>query len=200
MKSERTRMVTHELEAEPQVGVGEIPVVFFAVLAGLIFLGFLYLDKYSGGFSNEVFAPYESYDQVAKAQPMDPDAVRRANGQRVYVATCSLCHQLNGLGTPGQFPPLDGSEWVLGSVNRLIRIPHNGLNGAITIKGEKWNAAMPAMGATLADQDFADLLLFVRTSWSNKGGSVELEDVQRVRKEIGGRTDPWSEAELLKIP
>jgi mono/diheme cytochrome c family protein len=200
MKPERTRMVTHELEAEPQVGVGEIPVVFFAVLAGLIFLGILYLDKYGGGFSNEVFTPYESYDQVAKAQPKDPDAIDAAIGKQKYEATCQLCHQPNGLGTPGQFPPLDGSEWVNGSIDRLIRIPHNGLAGPIKIKGEQWNAAMPNMGAALSDQDMARLLTFIRRAWSNKSGPVKVEDVKRVRGEIGARAEPWSEAELLKIP
>jgi mono/diheme cytochrome c family protein len=200
MKPERTRMVTHELEAEPQVGAGEIPVVFFAILAGLIFLGILYLDKYGGGFSNEVFTPYESYDQVAKAQPMDPEAIEAAAGKRVYETACQLCHQANGLGTPGQFPPLDGSEWVNGSIDRLIRIPHNGLAGPIKVKGEQWNAAMPNMGAALSDQDMARLLTFVRRAWSNKSGPVKIEDVKRVRGEIGARTDPWSEAELLKIP
>lgn len=193
-------MVTHDVEAEPQVGAGEIPVIFFAILAGLIFIGALYLDKYGGGFSNEVFTPFESYDQVAKAQPLDPIAKRRANGQRVYTATCSLCHQPNGLGTPGQFPPLDGSEWVNGSINRLIRIPNNGLAGPIKIKGEQWNSAMPNMGATLNDQDFADVLLFIRSSWSNKSSPVEVQDVTRVRGEVGSRTDPWSEAELQAIP
>jgi mono/diheme cytochrome c family protein len=200
MKAERTRMLTHELEAEPQVGAGEIPVIFFAILAGLIFLGILYLDKYGGGFSNQVFTPYESYNQVAKAQPMDPGAITRAHGEQVYVATCQLCHQQNGLGMPAQFPPLDGSEWVNGSINRLIRIPHNGLAGPIKIKGEPWNAAMPAMGAALPDQDLADLLTFIRSHWSNKSGPVTVEDVKRVRGEVGARTDPWTEAELLKVP
>jgi mono/diheme cytochrome c family protein len=200
MKPDRTRMVTHEIESEPQVGGGDIPVVFFAILAGLVFVGFLYLDKYGGGFSNQVFAPFESYDQVNAAQPMDPAAKARAHGQQVYVTACQLCHQPNGLGTPGQFPPLDGSEWVVGSINRLIRIPHNGLAGPIKVKGEQWNAAMPNMGAALSDQEMADLLTFVRSSWSNKAGPVTVDDVKRVRGEVGSRTDPWSEAELLAVP
>src|SRR5205085_6314153 len=102
MKPERTRMVSHNIEAEPEVGHAEVPVIFFAILAGLLFVGFLYLDKYGGGYSNEVFSPYESYDAVAKAQPMDPLAKRRAHGSQVYQTACQLCHQPNGLGTPGQ--------------------------------------------------------------------------------------------------
>src|ERR1051325_1466251 len=199
MKPERTRMVTHDVEAEPQVGTGEIPVIFFAILAGLVFVGALYLDKYGGGFSNEVFTPFESYDQVAKAQPMDPVAKAKAHGQQVYAVACQLCHQPNGLGTPGSFPPLDGSEWVNGPIHRLIRIPNYGLAGPIKIKGEQWNAAMPAMGAVLPDQDLADLLTFIRSNWSNKSGPVTVDDVKKVRGEVGSRADPWSEAELLQV-
>src|ERR1051325_3000526 len=101
MKPERTRMVTHDIEAEPQVGTGEIPVIFFAILAGLVFVGALYLDKYGGGFSNEVFTPFESYDQVAKAQPTNPQEKARQHGKQVYETACQLCHHTHGLGTPG---------------------------------------------------------------------------------------------------
>jgi mono/diheme cytochrome c family protein len=199
MKADRTRMVTHDIEAEPQVGSGEVPVIFFAILAGLIFVGALYLDKYAGGFSNHVYGPFESYDQVANAQPMDPEAKARAHGAQVYAVTCQLCHQPNGLGTPGQFPPLDGSEWVNGPIDRLIRIPNNGLQGPIVIKGENWGAAMPNMGAALSDQDLADLLTFIRRNWSNRSGPVTVQDVARVRKEIGNRAEPWTSAELQKV-
>ena len=145
--------------------MGEIPIIFLVVLAGLIFLGGLYLDKFGGGFDNRVYGPFESYSQVAAAQPMDPIAIEIAAGKRVYETACQLCHQPSGLGTPGQFPPLDGSEWVVGSIDRLIRIPHNGLAGPIKVKGEQWNAAMPNMGAALTDQDMARLLTFVRSAW-----------------------------------
>jgi mono/diheme cytochrome c family protein len=192
-------MLTHEVEAEPQVGAGQIPVIFFAILAGLVFVGALYLDKYGGGFSNQVYAPFESYDQVAAAQPQDPAAKARNHGAQIYATTCQLCHQPTGLGAPGQFPPLDGSEWVNGPVDRLIRIPNNGVAGPLHVKGEAWASAMPNMGAALTDQDLADLLTFIRSSWSNKSGPVKVEDVTRVRKDIGSRADPWSEAELLKV-
>jgi mono/diheme cytochrome c family protein len=195
-------MVSREVEAEPQVGSGEIPVIFFAVLAGLIFLGALYLDKYAGGFSNQVYAPYESYDVVAKAQPSDPATKSRLHGEDVYmnIVQCKLCHQPNGLGTPGSFPPLAGSEWVNGPIERLIRIPNNGLSGPITVNGQAWNASMPPFGPLLSDQDLADLLTFVRSSFGNKSGPVTVDDVKRVRGQIGARAEPWSEPELLKVP
>lgn len=200
MKPERAKMLTHDVEAEPEVGHGEIPVLFFPLLAGLIFLGALYLDQYGGGFENQVYSPYASVTALIKDQPKDENARRMANGQKVYTETCMLCHQANGLGTPGQFPPLDGSEWVTGSIERLVRIPQNGLNGPIKVKGEQWNASMPAMGATMTDEAFADMLLYIRNTWGNKAGNVTVEQVKEIRGKVADRSTPWTEAELLAVP
>jgi len=197
MKSERVKLITHGVEEEPGVGSGEIPILFFGILAGLIFLALLYMDRYAGGFNNQVYRPYASYDELMKAQPVTDTA--GAKGKLVYEASCQICHQPNGLGTAGQFPPLDGSEWVNGPVERLIRIPLIGLSGPIEIKGQQWNAAMPAMGAALSDDDLAALLTYVRKAWSNKSGPVKPEDVKKVRGELSGRADPMTSEELLKV-
>ena len=200
MKPEPRKLVTRGVETEPRVGSGEIPIIFFGILAGLVFVGLLYLDKYAGGFNSMVYRPYYSYKQVNDAQPMDPDAKRRASGKRSFETACQLCHQPNGLGTPGQFPPLDGSEWVNGPVSRLARIPMHGLTGPITVKGENWNAAMVNAGGGMTDQELADLLTYIRSAWSNKSPAVDVADVQKARAKDGTRSQPWTAAELLKIP
>jgi mono/diheme cytochrome c family protein len=200
MKSEKRPLVTRGVETEPGVGPGEIPIIFFGILAGLVFLGLLYLDKYAGGFNSMVYRPYESYKQISDAQPRDPEMQRKLHGMALYDAACKLCHQPNGLGTPGTFPPLDGSEWVNGPVPRLARIPMHGLAGPITIKGEKWNSAMPNAGGAFSDEDLADLLTYVRGAWGNKSPAVDPAEVKKARAKDGGRGQPWSEAELLKIP
>jgi mono/diheme cytochrome c family protein len=200
MNPEPGKTTTRGAETEPGVGTGEMPVFFMAVLAALIFLALLHLDRFGGGFHNQVYPPFESHDKLLAAQPMDPVGKRRAHGAQVYDVACKLCHQPNGLGTPGQFPPLDGSEWVNGPINRLVRIPHNGLIGPITVNGQPWNAAMPAMGAALTDEDMADLLTFIRSSWGNKSGPVSLEQVKKIRAEISSRTEPWTAEELLALP
>lgn len=199
MKPEKNRIDT-TIEEEPSVGTGETPVIFFAALAGLLFVSLLYLDRFGGGFNNSVYRPFESYDVVARMQPKDEAAMAAAKGLQVYDITCKLCHQPNGLGTPGQFPPLDGSEWVNGSVERLIRIPLHGLAGPLKVKGENWNAAMPAMGAALTDEDMAALLTYIRGAWSNKSGPVKVDEVKKVRADTAPRTEPWTEAELLQVP
>ena len=88
-------------------------------------------------------------------------------------------------GTPGQFLPLAGSEWVLEKdPSRLIRIPLLGAAGPITVKGVEWNLAMPAMGAALPDDDLAAVLSYMRNAWGNKSEDniVQPVDVFKVKK------------------
>ena len=199
MKPERKKIVTRGVEEEPSVGHAEIPVIFFAILAGLVFVGLLYLDKFAGGFNNQVYRPFDSYNEVRRKQPADATARARAEGQRIYAEACQICHQANGLGTPGQFPPLDGSEWVTGPVGRLARIPLHGLAGPITVKGEPWNAAMPAVGASYDDEQIANLLTFIRSAWSNKASPVKAEQVKSARDAEPNRATPMTAEELLRI-
>ncbi len=199
MKPEPKKVVTRGIEEEPSVGSGQIPVVFFAVLAGFLFLGLLYLDKFAGGFNSMVYGPYYNYDQVAALQPMDPTAELAAKGKRVYDTACMICHQASGDGTAGQFPPLNGSEWVTGPVNRLIRIPLHGLSGPITVKGQAWDAAMPNAGAAFTDDQVAALLTYVRKAFGSGASPVTVEQVKKVRDETKDRSSPWTGKELLDL-
>jgi len=49
-------------------------------------------------------------------------------GARIYAANCVACHQADGNGLPGIYPPLAGSEW-LGEENRVVRLVLGGLSG-----------------------------------------------------------------------
>ena len=46
---------------------------------------------------------------------------------------CLPCHQPEGKGLPGVYPPLAGSDWVRGDASRLIKILLHGLGGPITV-------------------------------------------------------------------
>ena len=99
-------------------------------------------------------------------------------------ATCSACHQPTGLGIPGAFPPLAGSEWVNGPVENLIRIQLRGLMGEIEVKGVKYNSVMPP-NATMSDDQIAEVLTYVRNEWGNKGSAVTPDMVKALRSEVG---------------
>ena len=83
----------------------------------------------------------------------------------------------------------------------MIRIPQNGLAGPVKVGGQAWSQVpqMAAMGAALPDEDLANVLSYIRTSWGNTGSVVTAEQVKAVRAEVGNRTQPWTEDELMKI-
>lgn len=120
------------------------------------------------------------------------------HGKMVFAQICGACHQPTGLGQSGLAPPLVDSEWVLGSDRRLARIVLQGLNGSIAVAGADYRLEMPAL-STLADQDIAAVLTYVRREWEHTGDPVSVETVTKVREETRGRTDLWTAKELLEV-
>lgn len=186
-------------EAESGAGRAPVPLWLIILFSVLLFGVMLYLDRHAGRFHPLVYAPYRNLNQVRQAQPAGGAERMLAQGKAVYDRACGLCHQANGLGVAGQFPPLVGSEWVTGSPGRLIRIPLHGLSGPIVVNGVTWNLAMPAMGAGLSDVELAAALTYIRQSWGNNASVITPEQVRAVREQTAGRTRPWTAAELQPI-
>jgi mono/diheme cytochrome c family protein len=184
---------------EPHAERRPVPVWLLVLTLFLIYLGMIYFDQQGGWFSQEVYAPYHTIVEVNTYQPPSggPDL---AHGRDVYERICGLCHGNDGMGKPNQAPAYVGSEWALGSPNRMIRIPLVGLTGPIEVSGQQWSLSMPAMGASLSDNDLAAVLTYIRQSWGNKASEVTPDQVAAVRKELGNRSQPETVEELKKIP
>jgi len=184
-------------DVEPRAGSASMPIWMLVAVMVLVFGGGLYFDTYGGWFSPQVYAPYHSVNDLMAYQPVSGEGAVLVRGKVVYEQVCALCHNPDGAGKPGQAPPFVGSEWVLvENVGHLIRIPLQGLNGPIKVKGETWNLAMPAMGAALPDDDLAAVLSYMRNAWGNKASMITPEDVAAVRAATASRTQPWTAAEL----
>jgi cytochrome c oxidase cbb3-type subunit 2 len=117
-------------------------------------------------------------------------------GKEVYMKAatgggmCFTCHQQNGQGLAGQFPPLAGSDWVLGDKSRLIKISMYGLMGEIEVNGEKYNNVMAPPGippGSLSDEQIANVLTYIRNDWGNSASAVSPEEVATVRASLKGR-------------
>lgn len=184
--------------AEPRAGQGAVPVWLFFLLFVALFWGMIYFEYHGGLFKPQVYAPYASIAELERFQP-PTGGIDLGRGRAVYENVCALCHNPDGAGKPNQAPALAGSEWVVGSIPRLIRIPLHGLTGPITVKGEAWNLAMPAMGATLSDEDLAAVLSYMRQSWGNKASEVTAEQIKAVKAETTGRSQPWTAQELQTV-
>jgi mono/diheme cytochrome c family protein len=183
--------------SEPKAMLRAVPVWLIILLFLLLYWGMVYFDERSGWGNAEVYAPYHSLADVQRFQPPAPGA--NELGKQYFDLICALCHNADGSGKPNQAPPLIGSEFAVGSPNRMIRIPLSGLSGPLEVKGQQWNHSMPAMGATLTDEQLAAVLTYIRQSFGNKASEITPAQVKAVRAEIGNRSQPWSAAELNSI-
>ncbi|MBM3879111.1 MAG: cytochrome c [Verrucomicrobia bacterium] len=169
----------------------------------MCYWGALYLHQNGGGFHPLVFNLGEHLADVeARVPKSDTDALI-AQGRRIYTIYCVACHQPNGRGLPGQFPPLAESDWVnTAGPNRLIRIVLNGLTGPITVNGTEYNNVMLPWRDQLSDADIAAVLTFTRANkdWGNQAGAVSPEQVKAVREATQGRDSNWTATELLAVP
>jgi nitrite reductase (NO-forming)/hydroxylamine reductase len=107
-----------------------------------------------------------------------------AKGQGVYNANCAACHQPNGQGLAGAFPPLAGSDYLAGNREDVISAALFGLTGPITVNGVAYNGVMPSLGH-LPDEDLASAITYVFGSWGNNLAAVSVEEVAAIRAASG---------------
>jgi len=162
-----------------------------------------YFDSHGGWFDAQVYAPYANHKELVAWQPVYSGANPEAAGRIIYnKPTCVICHQADGNGTPGQFPPLTGSEWLKEpEPGRIIRIVLNGLNGPLQIGGKSFNGSMVPWKENLSDEEIAAVLTYVRKDkgFGNNAPEVKPARVEAVRKKIESRSQPFTPDELLKI-
>jgi nitrite reductase (NO-forming) len=102
-------------------------------------------------------------------------------GQALFAGTCSTCHQANGEGMEGVFPPLAKSSLLTATPKRIVDIMLHGLNGPVTVNGKDYNSTMPAQ-TQLTDDEVANIGTYVLNSWGNPGGRITKEEVAAQRK------------------
>ena len=101
-------------------------------------------------------------------------------GKELFAGTCSVCHQPNGTGLPGVFPPLAKSDFLAKDPKRAIGFVLRGLTGKVTVNGQEYNSVMPPM-TQLNDDEVANILTYVLNSWGNPGGQISADEVKKVR-------------------
>lgn len=131
-------------------------------------------DKVASMASVTTAAASDAAGTLTPAQQFDA-------GKSLFSGTCSVCHQDNGAGLAGVFPPLAKSDYMAAaSDEQLVGILLNGLTGPIKVNGQDYNSVMPPM-SQLTDDEVANILTYVKGSWDNGGGSVSKETVAKVR-------------------
>lgn len=131
-------------------------------------------------------APWQ-YQAVSAATRLDQP------GAHTYVTRCATCHGLDGKGQAEWMPPLAGATSALAKEDAsAINITLNG-SQRIVADGVPDAYRMPAFRQQLSDQEIAQVLSFVRSTWGNQASAVDAEAVSKLRE----RTDPASSSPII---
>lgn len=110
------------------------------------------------------------------------------DGQALYVKSCSACHQANGAGLPGVFPPLANSPYVNSdNRERMAAIMLYGLAGEIPVMGTVYNGVMSAWGGSLSDEELSAIATYVRSNFGNTADPIQADLFKSVRGKFGSR-------------
>ena len=104
-----------------------------------------------------------------------------SGGEKTYYTYCSACHQKDGRGAIGRFPPIKNTDWVSGDKERLIKILLEGMEGSIEVGGETYNGVMP-QHSFLSDKEIAEVLTYIRSNFGNKASAITDKEVEEIRK------------------
>ncbi|MFN2449673.1 MAG: cytochrome c [Candidatus Baltobacteraceae bacterium] len=131
----------------------------------------------SGGQQHSSSSTTTAASPAATSAAMHAMKPAASNGAAVYNANCSSCHQANGKGSPGAFPPLAGNAVVTGPAAKVIHIVKNGLTGTIKVGSATYNGQMPAWKSSLKDPEIAAVVSYIRSSWGNHAPAVTAAQV-----------------------
>src|SRR5437762_10689799 len=192
---------------EPRVGAEPLSIWLIAIYGLAIFYGGAYLGRYSGNFIDGGLDPMGAPPAPKKAVAGGPGGGEQVElsphdrGKKVFTANCQTGHQANGLGVPGQYPPLAGSECTNGGSRRMGMIVLKGLQGPVKVKGQQFGSAvMQPWDKTLTDKQIADVMTYERSDWGNSASAVTPEQIAALRKELASHPESFTEKDILAVP
>jgi len=174
------------------------PLPWFVVMliGAMAMWGMFYIHDMKGDLDSAYGDSRTPGALMAFAGPGAASTSAAVDGGQIFAAKCVACHQATGLGLPGVFPPLAGSEWVLGNDQVLVQIPLHGITGSIQVKGATYSGAMP-MFNTLSDAEIAAVLTHVRSQWGNAAPPVSPATVAAGRKATQSRSTPFASGDEI---
>lgn len=167
------------------------------------------LDGWMLAAHETAMAHLNGYERKVKKE-IAPMTELKGNDQELFIkgkaiyardGYCNTCHQSDGKGLENSgFPPLNGTNWVNGSEDRLIKLVLNGLYGPIEVNGKKYPGQVPMtpFAGMLNDEEVAAVLTYVRNSFGNKSTAISAEKVKALRNASKGKVGFYSPDELLK--
>jgi len=191
---------------EPRVGLEPLSIWLIAVYGLALFTGGAYLGRFSGNFSGDsldiaYIPPKKTGPGGGPSGGEQKELTPAERGKKIFSANCQTCHQANGQGVPGQYPPLAGSEFTTGGSRRMGMIVLKGLQGPVKVKGQMYGSAvMQPWDKTLTDQKIADVMTYERSDWGNQASPVTAEQIAALRKELASHPESFVEHDILAAP
>jgi cytochrome c oxidase cbb3-type subunit 2 len=99
------------------------------------------------------------------------------DGKSLYIANCQSCHQENGEGLKGAFPPLKGSLIVTGdNLELYVDIIMNGYDARPEY------GVMAGVGTNMEfnENHVAAIINYERTNWGNRAPKVTPEEIKKI--------------------
>lgn len=182
----------------PKEGFSFLPIFLIFAFAGICFWGGIYIVNHGGSFRWDAYDPdFVVHDKALSV----PQKSLFEIGQKIFSNQCAQCHQANGQGVTGVYPPLVASSWVIGHQEVLARILINGMNGKVEVLGKTYNGNMPAFGPSglnLKPKQIAGVLTYIRQEWGNDASDMTEQTLKDYMAMYAARTTPWTAEELLQ--
>ncbi len=202
MSDEEMIEVHAELKREkhpPTIGFLHAPLIFVFMFGCLIFVCSIQLAH-----STNKFALHPEKEAV-DLTPEEKEVIRLErkieSGEKVFKLRCASCHQANGLGIAGQFPPLAESKWATSDPGLISKIIIKGLKGEIQVKGQTYgsNPAQNMVAVPINDREIANVVTYVRQAWGNEATEVSEDEVSGFRAESSNQEGQWTGEQLRTI-
>ena len=183
----------------PTKGFLIAPLVFVFVFGCLIFVCSIQLAHSTNQF--QLHPPKE----IVELTEEEREALRLErkvdSGKKVFAVRCASCHQANGLGIAGQYPPLAGSNWVTSDPGLITNIILKGLKGEIIVKGETYgtSAAVNMAAVPISDREIANVTTYVRQAWGNEAPEILESEVSAFRDASKDQIDQWTGDQLVEM-
>ena len=147
-----------------------------SALIGIVIFALASCGANNGGKANDE-QKTQAVEETQTAQTSKPVA---ETGKNLYLKYCMACHQTDGSGVPGMYPPLKSSDWINGDKTKIIKQVLFGRQGPITVNGEEYNQTMPPQNY-LTDEQIAAILTYLRSNLGNKASAVSADEVKNLR-------------------
>ena len=153
-------------------------------LMKLTFVGGLVVLYSCGGASENTESTNEEAVTTEETEAVNEEAVQEeaettakldiTKGKEIYDLKCKVCHQENGEGTPGAFPPLAKSDYLANNLSEAVVGVIAGQTGELTVNGTVYNSVMPPN--VLTDEEATDVMNYILNSWGNEHEAITVVD------------------------